>query len=66
MAAPGGGFRSARTVGPAPRLSSVPCPFYHAGQLVRLDSVVSLPLRRLRDSGLPSVAEALAAIEQAL
>ena len=38
----------------------------HAGQLVRLDSVVSLPLRRLRDSGLPSVAECLAAIEQAL
>ncbi len=38
----------------------------HAGQLVRLDSVVSLPLRRLRDSGLPSVAEAVAAIEQAL
>jgi formylmethanofuran dehydrogenase subunit B len=38
----------------------------HAGQLVRVDSVVSLPLRRLRDSGLPSVAEALAAMEQAL
>lgn len=38
----------------------------HAGQLVRLDSVASLPLRRLRDSGLPSVARALAAIEQAL
>ena len=38
----------------------------HAGQLVRLDSVVSLPLRRLRDSGLPSIAQALAAIEQVL
>lgn len=38
----------------------------HAGQLVRLDSVVSLPLRRLRDPALPSVAQALAAIEQAL
>lgn len=38
----------------------------HAGQLVRLDSAVSLPLRRLRDSGLPGVAEALAAIGQGL
>ncbi|MCA1853199.1 MAG: formylmethanofuran dehydrogenase subunit B [Beggiatoa sp.] len=38
----------------------------HAGQLVRLDSVVSLPLRRLRDAGLPGVAEALAAIGQGL
>lgn len=38
----------------------------HAGQMVRLDSVVSLPLRRLRDSALPSVAQALSAIGQAL
>ena len=38
----------------------------HAAQLVRLDSVVSLPLRRLRDSGLPSVAQTLAAIKQVL
>ncbi len=38
----------------------------HAGQMVRLDSVVSLPLRRLRGPGLPSVAEALGAITQAL
>jgi formylmethanofuran dehydrogenase subunit B len=38
----------------------------HAGQLVRLDSIVSLPLRRLRDSGLPSVAEVLGAIGQGL
>jgi formylmethanofuran dehydrogenase subunit B len=38
----------------------------HAGRLVRLDSVVSLALRRLRDSGLPSVAQTLAAIKQVL
>jgi hypothetical protein len=38
----------------------------HAGQLVRLDGVVSLPLRRLRDAGLPGVAEVLGAIGQGL
>lgn len=34
----------------------------HAGALFRCDGVVALPLRRLRAAGLPSVAEALAAI----
>jgi formylmethanofuran dehydrogenase subunit B len=34
----------------------------HAGHLFRTDRVVALPLRRLRESALPTVAEALAAI----
>lgn len=38
----------------------------HAGQFFRMDRVVTLPLRQLRDSALPSVAEAVAAIEAAL
>jgi formylmethanofuran dehydrogenase subunit B len=38
----------------------------HAGHMYRCDNVVSLPLRKLRDSGLPSGAEVLAAIEEAL
>ena len=38
----------------------------HAGHLFRTDRVVALPLRRLRESPLPSVAEAIAAIEAAL
>ncbi len=39
----------------------------HRGQLVRCDSVVSLPLRNLgRNSGLPSAPEVLAAIQAAL
>jgi formylmethanofuran dehydrogenase subunit B len=38
----------------------------HPGQMLRMDSVVSLPLRRLREPVLPSVAEALAAIREAL
>ena len=38
----------------------------HAGHLFRTDRVVALPLRRLRPSALPSVAEAAAAIEQGL
>ena len=38
----------------------------HAGHLFRTDRVVALPLRRLRPSALPSVADAVAAIEQVL
>ncbi|HEU5169236.1 MAG TPA: hypothetical protein VFU46_01790 [Gemmatimonadales bacterium] len=38
----------------------------HAGHLFRTDRVVTLPLRRLRDSALPSVAQVLDAIEAAL
>lgn len=34
----------------------------HAGHVVRTDSVASVPLRRLRESGLPRAAEALKAI----
>ena len=38
----------------------------HAGHMYRCDNVVSLPLRKLRDSGLPTGASVLAAIEQNL
>lgn len=38
----------------------------HAGHAYRLDNVVAIRLKKLRDSGLPSTAEALHAIEQAL
>jgi formylmethanofuran dehydrogenase subunit B len=38
----------------------------HAGRTFRLDSVVSIPLRKLRDSGLPSTHDVLTAIENAL
>lgn len=38
----------------------------HAGQLSRVDSVVTLPLRQLRDVGLPSVAQVVRAIHAAL
>ena len=38
----------------------------HAGRAFRTDSVVSVPLRKLRDSGLPSTFEVLTAVEQAL
>ena len=38
----------------------------HAGSVYRMDGVVSLPLRALRDTGLPSVAQALARIRAAL
>ncbi len=38
----------------------------HAGHVYRMDSVVALRLKKLRDSGLPSTAETLHAIEQAL
>lgn len=38
----------------------------HAGHAYRMDNVVAIRLKKLRDSGLPSTAEALAAIEQAL
>lgn len=38
----------------------------HEGRTFRSDSVVSVPLRKLRDSGLPSVFEVLSAVEQAL
>ena len=37
----------------------------HAGSVYRMDGVVSLPLRALRDTGLPSVAQALARIRAA-
>ena len=35
----------------------------HSGHFVRTDSVASLPLRRLRETGLPSTADVLTAIE---
>lgn len=38
----------------------------HAGHVYRMDSVVALRLKKLRDSGLPSTADVLHAIEQAL
>jgi formylmethanofuran dehydrogenase subunit B len=38
----------------------------HAGQLCRMDSVVTLPLRALRATGLPSVADVLDAIRREL
>lgn len=38
----------------------------HTGHAYRLDNVVAIRLKKLRDSGLPSTAEALHAIEQAL
>ena len=38
----------------------------HAGHVYRMDSVVALRLKKLRDSGLPSTAEVLNAIEQAI
>jgi formylmethanofuran dehydrogenase subunit B len=34
----------------------------HAGSVYRTDSVVALPLRKLRDTGLPSVADVLGAL----
>jgi formylmethanofuran dehydrogenase subunit B len=38
----------------------------HAGTIVRVDSVVSLPLRKLRQSKLPAAADVIASIEAAL
>ncbi len=38
----------------------------HAGHIFRTDSVVSLPLKKLRHSGLPSTFEVLSAIEKAI
>jgi formylmethanofuran dehydrogenase subunit B len=38
----------------------------HAGHTYRMDSVVALRLKKLRDAGLPSTAEVLIAIEQAI
>jgi len=38
----------------------------HEGRAFRTDSVVSVPLRKLRDSGLPSTFEVLSAIEKSL
>ncbi len=38
----------------------------HAGRTFRCDNVVSVPLKQLRDSGLPSTFEVLTAVEQAL
>lgn len=38
----------------------------HTGRTFRCDSVVSVPLKKLRDSGLPSVFDVLSAVEQAL
>ena len=38
----------------------------HSGHAYRLDNVVAIRLKKLRDSGLPSTAEVLTAIEEAL
>ncbi len=38
----------------------------HSGHFYRTDNVVALPLRKLRDSALPSVAQVVAEIEKAL
>jgi formylmethanofuran dehydrogenase subunit B len=38
----------------------------HAGHAYRMDNVVAIRLKKCRDSGLPSTAEVLNAIEQAL
>ncbi len=38
----------------------------HAGHAFRMDNVVAIRLKKLRDSGLPSTAEVLTAIEKAL
>lgn len=38
----------------------------HVGRAFRTDGVVSIPLRKLRDSGLPSTFDVLTAVEQAL
>jgi formylmethanofuran dehydrogenase subunit B len=38
----------------------------HAGRVIRVDNVVSLPLRKLRQSKLPSAIDVLASIEAAL
>jgi formylmethanofuran dehydrogenase subunit B len=38
----------------------------HVGRTFRCDSVVSVPLKKLRDSGLPSTYDVLTAVEQAL
>jgi len=38
----------------------------HIGRTFRCDSVVSVPLKKLRDSGLPSTYDVLTAVEQAL
>ena len=38
----------------------------HSGHVYRTDSVVALPLRKLRESALPSVAQVVAEIEKAL
>ncbi|HVZ03104.1 formylmethanofuran dehydrogenase [Hyphomicrobium sp.] len=38
----------------------------HSGRVIRVDNVVSLPLRKLRQSKLPSAADVLASIEAAL
>lgn len=59
---------------PAMRFAKPPAVFipvatpglHHAGHFFRSDGVMAIRLRKLADSSLPSVAEALAAIEQAL
>jgi formylmethanofuran dehydrogenase subunit B len=38
----------------------------HTGYIIRVDSVVSLPLRKLRQSNLPRTSDVLASIEAAL
>jgi formylmethanofuran dehydrogenase subunit B len=38
----------------------------HAGHMYRCDNVVAMPLYKLRDSGLPTAAMVLAAIEAKL
>jgi formylmethanofuran dehydrogenase subunit B len=38
----------------------------HAGSVYRTDGVIALPLRKLRDAGLPSIAEVISLIERQL
>lgn len=68
LGAPGMTFprRSARTPDQMPEVYipvAVPG-IDHAGHFVRTDAMASLPLRRLRETGLPSTARVIAAIEQ--
>lgn len=38
----------------------------HSGHAYRMDNVVAIRLKKLRDSGLPSTSEVVTAIQQAL
>ncbi len=62
LAAPG--FKSART--PKVYIPVGTPGVDHAGTMVRVDNVVSLPLKKLRQSNLPSAADVLEKIEAAL